>query len=426
MASTLSAEDFDREPINYSKATPANSVTELQSKLDTGKIKLGYHPERGYLDSLLEALSVSPKSQSLVYSKTSLQIARIRPRTPRAIYFNDDLYVGYCQLGDVMEFSVADPKLGTVFYTIDQRETEQPQFVRQTDNCLICHASSRTDNIPGHVIRSLFVNAGGQPMFSAGSYIIDHSTEWEKRWGGWYVTGKHGEAQHLGNLIVRSRDVPRPVENSAGQNVTDLTTFFRPEHYLSPHSDLVALTVLAHQAKGHNLITRANFSTRQALHYQENLNNELGEKPGHAWESTTRRIASASEDLLEYLLCSGEAPLPAPITGTSGYAEEFSQRGPKDTQARSLYQLDLQTRLLKYPCSYLIYTDSFRQLPTNMLTRLGRRMNEVLTNQDKAETWQHLSAEDRQHIHSILLATKNHLPEVFMAQFDLAEVSEND
>jgi hypothetical protein len=382
-----------------------------------GKIRLKYHPERGYLDSLLEAFSVSPKSQSLVYSKTSLQIARIRPRTPRAIYFNDDLYVGYCQLGDVMEFSVADPKLGTVFYTIYQRETEQLKFVRQTDNCLICHASSRTDNIPGHVIRSLFVNAGGQPMFSAGSYIVDQTTEWEKRWGGWYVTGKHGEAQHLGNLIVRSRDVPRPVENSAGQNVTDLTKFFHPEHYLTPHSDLVALTVLAHQVKGHNLISRANFTTRQALHYQESLNKELGEKPGHPWESTTRRIASASEDLLEYLLFSGEAPLPTPISGTSGFAEEFSQRGSKDKQGRSFYQLDLQTRLLKHPCSYLIYTDSFRQLPPKMLTRLGRRMNEVLTHQDKAEAWHHLSAEDRQHIHSILRATKEHLPPQFVDAF---------
>lgn len=410
----LAAEDFDREPINYSKGTPANSVTELQTKLDSGKVQLTYHPERGYLDSILNALTVSPKSQGLVYSKTSLQIARIRPRTPRAVYFNDDVYVGYCQLGDVMEFSVADPKLGTVFYTLDQRETDQPKFVRQTDNCLICHASSRTDNIPGHLVRSLFVNAGGQPMFSAGSYIIDHTSDWDKRWGGWYVTGKHGEIEHLGNLVIRSRDVPRPVENSAGQNVTDLSERFNTKHYLSPHSDLVALTVLAHQVKGHNLITRANFTTRQALHYQTSLNKELGEKPGNRWESTTRRIASASEDLLEYLLFAEEAPLLSPISGTSGFAEEFTQRSPKDSQQRSLYQLDLQSRLLKYPCSYLIYTDSFHQLPAEMLSRLGRRINEVLTGRDQSETWNKLTSEDRTAIHDILLATRDHLPETFI------------
>lgn len=410
------AEDFEREPIKYSESTPENHVTRLQEKLDRGAVKLEYRDERGYLDSLLEVLDVSPKSQALVYSKTSLQIARIRPRTPRALYFNDDLYIGYCQLGDVMEISVADPQLGTVFYTLEQRESEQPKFVRQTDNCLICHASSRTDNIPGHLIRSLFVDAGGQPKFSAGSFMVDQTTEWEKRWGGWYVTGTHGEMPHLGNLIIKSRDVPRPVDNSAGQNVTDLKDLFRTDHYLTPHSDLVALTVLAHQVKGHNLIARANFTTRDALHYQKTLNEELGEKPGHRWESTTRRIKSATEDLLEYLLFAEEVPLSSPIQGTSGFAEEFSESGPFDDRGRSLHQLDLQSRLLKYPCSYLIYTDSFAQLPEEVLTRLGARMQEVLSGKDESETWNHLSLEDRQAVLQILLGTRDHLPEGFVKQ----------
>ncbi|MBD3676724.1 MAG: hypothetical protein HUJ26_24710 [Planctomycetaceae bacterium] len=419
---TLDADDFERAPIHYSKATPNNAVTELQNRLTAGEVKLDYHPERGYLDSLLKTLEISPKSQSLVYSKTSLQIARIRPRTPRAIFFNDELYVGYCQLGDVMEISVADPELGTVFYTLEQSETDHPQFVRQTDNCLICHSSSRTDNVPGHLIRSLFVNAGGQPMFSAGSYVVDQTTAWEKRWGGWYVTGTHGKTKHLGNLIIRDRSVPRPVDNSKGQNVTTLDDFFRTEHYPTPHSDLVALTVLAHQVKGHNLITRANFTTRQALHYQETLNEELGEDPDHQWESTTRRIRSATEDLLEYLLCSEEAPQLSPISGTSGFAEEFSTRGPTDRQGRSLYQLDLQTRLLKYPCSYLIYTDSFVKLPTPVLTRLGQRMNAVLSEKETDEKWDHLSTDDCRAIREILVATRKQLPKPFIQPF----LSENE
>jgi hypothetical protein len=408
------AEDFEREPIKYSQSTPENAVTRLQQKLKRGELRLEYRDDRGYLDSLLEALEVSPKSQALVYSKTSLQIARIRPRTPRAIYFNDDVYVGYCQMGDVMEVSVADPKLGTVFYTLEQTRTDQPEFVRQTDNCLICHASSRTDNVPGHLIRSLYVDAGGQPKFAAGSYMVDQTTEWEKRWGGWYVTGTHGEMPHLGNLIIRSREVPRPVDNSAGQNVTDLQELLRTDPYLTPHSDLVALTVLAHQVKGHNLITRANFTARDALHYQKTLNEELGEKPGHRWDSTTRRIRSASEELLEYLLFAGEARLTSPISGTSGFAEEFSRRGPFDDRGRSLHQLDLQTRLLKYPCSYLIYTESFQQLPEEVLSRLGSHMEEILSGQDESETWKHLSSNDRKAILQILLGTRDHLPRAFV------------
>jgi len=423
LGGSVGAQDFEREPIKYSASVPENVVTRLQEKLDRGDVKLEYREDRGYLDSLLKALEVSPKSQTLVYSKTSLQIARIRPRTPRAVYFNDDVYVGYCQLGDVMEVSVADPKLGTVFYTLEQSETDRPKFVRQTDNCLICHASSRTDNIPGHLVRSLYVDAGGQPKFSAGSYIVDQTTAWEKRWGGWYVTGTHGEMTHLGNLVIRSRDVPRPVDNSAGQNVTDLKELFRTDNYLTPHSDLVALTVLAHQAKGHNLISRANFTARDALYYQKTLNEELGEKPGHRWESTTRRIRSATDDLLEYLLFSGEVPLSAPISGTSGFAEEFSRRGPCDAQGRSLHQLDLQTRLVKYPCSYLIYTESFRQLPEEVLSRLGSRMREVLSGEDQGESWKHLSAADRQAVLQILLATREHLPPVFVAQLSPSATS---
>lgn len=418
LSAALAAEDLEREPIRYSESIPDNHVTRLQEKLDRGTVKLEYRDDRGYLDSLLNALEVTPKSQGLVYSKTSLQIARIRPRTPRALYFNDDLYIGYCQLGDVMEISVADPKLGTVFYTLEQRETERPKFVRQTDNCLICHASSRTENIPGHLIRSLYVDAGGQPKFSAGSYIIDQTTEWEKRWGGWYVTGSHGEMPHLGNLIIRSADVPRPVDNSAGQNVTDLQEFFRTDHYLTPHSDLVALSVLAHQVKGHNLIVQANFTTRDALYYQKTLNEELGEKPEHRWESTTRRIKSATEELLQYLLFADEAPLTSPIAGTSGFADEFSQRGPFDDRGRSLHQLDLQSRLLKYPCSYLIYTDSFAQLPAEILTLLGRRMRDVLLGDDESETWKHFTPADRQAVLQILLGTRDRLPEVFVKSLE--------
>ena len=64
----------------------------------------------------------------LVFSKTSLQRDRISPRTPRAVYFNDDLYVGFCRLGEVLEVAVADPQLGTVFYTLDQEPAAKPKF----------------------------------------------------------------------------------------------------------------------------------------------------------------------------------------------------------------------------------------------------------------------------------------------------------
>src|SRR5262249_55868993 len=149
-------------------------------------------------------------------------------------------------------------------------------------------------------------------------------------------------------------------------------------NYLTPHSDIVALMVLEHQTDAHNFITRANFLTRQAMHYQESLNRELHEPADRVWDSTKSRIKNAGEPLVDYLLFSGEARLTAPIRGTSGFAEQFAQRGPRDSRGRSLRDFDLQTRLFKYPCSYLVYSSSFAALPPEVKEYVLRRMHEVL------------------------------------------------
>src|SRR5262245_22775846 len=155
------AQEFEQEPIRYSQTQPENCVTRLMDRLDGGQVTLAHEPKLGYLRSLLKELDVPVSSQMLVFSKTSLQRQRIAPRTPRALFFNDEVYVGFCQQGDVLEISAVDANLGTVFYTLDQIALERPTIRRQTDNCLICHGSSQTKDIPGHVVRSLFVDAGG-------------------------------------------------------------------------------------------------------------------------------------------------------------------------------------------------------------------------------------------------------------------------
>src|SRR5690606_22252858 len=119
-ACALAADDFERPPIEYSKAAPENAVARLLAEIESGAAPLKFGAKQGYLPALLEYLDIPIESQVLVFSKTSLQRNKISPQTPRAIYFNDDIYVGFCQNGDVLEISVADPKLGAVFYTIDQ------------------------------------------------------------------------------------------------------------------------------------------------------------------------------------------------------------------------------------------------------------------------------------------------------------------
>lgn len=408
-----SQDEFERAPILYSESTPDNCISRLQQQLDDGEVTLSYDGDKSYLPSLLRVLNVPIESQMLVFSKTSLQMRRISPRTPRALYFNDDVYVGFCQSGDVLEISAVDPQLGTVFYTLNQDQNEKPQFQRRTDNCLVCHSSSRTEGVPGHLVRSLYVDDSGQPMLSAGSRIVDHTTPIEQRWGGWYVTGTHGPQKHLGNLVVRGRDVQEPVDNSAGQNVTELTDRLNVDRYVSPHSDIVALMMLEHQVLVHNRIVKANFDTRQALDYDAIMNRMLGNADGARLESTTRRIKSTGDRLIRALLMVDEAKLSACIKGTSGYAEQFSASALRDPRGRSLRDLDLTTRLFKYPCSYLIYSEAFDGLPSESRDYVWQKLFEILSGQDQSEDFAHLTQDDRQSILEILCSTKTNLPDFF-------------
>jgi hypothetical protein len=390
---------------------PTNAVMQLQAKIDAGKVQFKHTDDHGHLKALLKELDISETSQLLVFSKTSFQFEKIAPRTPRALYFNDDVYVGFVPRGEVVELSAPDPELGTAFYTFDQKPDGPHGFARHTDSCLRCHNSSRTQNQPGHIVRSVFPERTGMPVFSAGSATVDPSTPLSDRWGGWYVTGTHGQVQHRGNWVVSNTKNPEAEDRTANQNVTDLKDRFTVKSYLTPHSDIVALMVFEHQTDLHNRLARAALITNEALRHQEALNKELKEKPDYRWDSVTRRIELAAEDVVRGLLCSKETKLDDPVKGTAGFAEQFEKRGPADAQGRSLRQFDLTTRLFKYPCSYLIYSRAFDDLPTEVKTVIWKRMDEVLSGKDKSEYFAHLTAADRTAVRDILIATKKGLPD---------------
>jgi hypothetical protein len=387
----------------YLKATPQNAVSRLQERVASGKTKLVWG-ERGYLDAVLKELNISVASQVLVFSKTSLQREKISPRTPRAIYFNDDCYIGWCVDGTVIEISFADPTWGGVFYTLPQTPTARPNLQRQTYDCLQCHQSALTQNIPGHTVRSVYALADGTPDFSAGSKITTDQSPLSERWGGWYVTGRHGKMRHQGNVPARRTDNVVELDTEKGANVLSLRRFFDTSLYKTPHSDIAALMVLEHQTNLHNLITRASFQVADALQSEQEMNAALKETGRR--ESTTRRIVAACEPLLEALLFSGEAPLTAPVIGTSGFETYFSAQGPKDKRGRSLRQLDLTRRLMRYPCSYLIYSASFDALPAEAKAYLYQRLHEILTGKDTSKPFAHLTPKDRLALLEILTETK--------------------
>jgi hypothetical protein len=421
LAATVHAaasDDFEREPILYRQTQPDNCVSRLQERIDAGLVKPVFDERTGYARWLIGALGVPQSSQMLVFSKTSMQRNRIAPKTPRALYFNDDVYVGYCQGGHVMEVSAVDAKLGTVFYTLDQDRADRPQFVRQFDACLLCHASSQTRGVPGHLVRSVYPDRTGDPILSSGSFRIDHTSPIERRWGGWYVTGTHGKMKHLGNLVVADKRPPEQVENLKGLNLTSLKDQCDPSAYLTGHSDIVALMVLEHQTEMHNLITRASFETRLALHQEAALSKEIGRPSDYQSETTRRRIKSVGDSLVKYMLFSGEAPLTDPVQGTSVFAEEFTRRGPCDEKGRSLRAFDLRTRLFKYPCSYLIHSPAFDALPAEAKEYTLRRLYDVLKGSVYTRDFDHLTAEDCQAIYEILVATKKDLPDYWRSGSD--------
>lgn len=397
--------DSEHEAIRYLQTAAADPVAKLQQRLAREEVRWAYDPQRGYLPALLRALNVPVSSQMLVFSKTSFQRDRISPQTPRAIYYNDQVYAGWVPGGSVIEITAVDPQLGAVFYTLSQERSGKPKITRLTHECLQCHESGMTAGVPGHLFRSVYPDPQGQPILSAGSFVTTHQSPLRERWGGWYVTGTHGRQRHLGNLTFASAAKAEKPNREAGANVTDLRRRFPTALYLSAHSDIVALMVCEHQTYLQNLLTQANYQTRIAMDYERRLNRELGRPEGTRWESAVARIRSVNERLLQGLLFAGEPPLTDPVRGTSGFETQFPRQGPRDRQGRSLRDLDLKRRLFRYPCSYLIYSEAFEGLPAPAKEYIYSRLLQILNGEDRSKTFAHLSAEDRRAIREILLDT---------------------
>ncbi len=408
--------ELDAPPIQYRTAPLHDPISRLQQRIDQHQVQLEYDHKLGYLPSILRELQVSVSSQLLVFSKTSFQREQISPRTPRAIYFNDEVYVGWVQRGEVVEISNVDPELGAVFYTLKQQATEKPTFTRQTDSCLLCHDSAMTHGVPGHLVRSVFSDSAGLPILSAGTHLTTYQSPLKERWGGWYVTGTHGRQLHMGNSVVKKTIHPEEFDFEAGANVTDLSSRCDTQAYCAPDSDLVALMVLEHQTPTHNLITLANYEGRVALRDEAVLHSLDKEPSTERSPSIQRRFEHSAERLLKNLLFVDEAKLDEPLQGTSAFVNDFAARGPRDARGRSLREFDLQHRLFKYPCSYLIYSAPFDSLPQPVKEVVFRRMWEVLTGQDQTKDYAHLSGEDRQAILEILRETKLGLPAYWTAE----------
>jgi hypothetical protein len=385
----------------------SDPIARLQKQLEAQKIKLDYAPNGwGYLPAVLKQLNINVDSQVLVFSRTSIQTSHISPRTPRAIYFNDETAVGFVQNGDVLELSASDPKQGAVFYSLDTEKTDRPEFARR-DDCLRCHQGAPTMGIPGILVSSVHPITDAQGRDSHGSaYITDDRTSFAERWGGWYVTGTHGSEVHLGNNPELTDPLnPGRALKEGTQNVTSLEDRFNTARYLAPTSDIVALMTLEHQTRMINLMTRIGWDARIAQR----------EGKGKLDDAARDRINPEIEETVGYMLFVDEEPLKEPVQGVSTFTKTFAARGPRDPKGRSLRDFDLQKRLFRYPLSYLIYSPAFDGMPDVVQERIYRRLYDILTSQDKSKTFAGISPADRQAVLEIVRATKPNLPKYWLS-----------
>jgi len=411
----LGADDpFEKPPISYSSARPRDAITALGARMASGSLDLS-GDERKVVGTLLAALGIPASSQMLVFSKTSFQKDRIDPAHPRAVYFSDEVYVGWCP-GGLVEVAAVDPVLGPVFYSFDPHAAGPGKRFQREEDCLRCHGGTFVREIPGLLARSVFTDPAGQPLLEFGSELVDSTTPIEKRWGGWYVTAIRAGPRHRGNLIVTDGREPGVRELSVGANLKSLSKLVDTGPYLAPTSDVTALLVFEHQLSVQNALTRANQECLRMITYQTNLQRELKEpvtsEPNY--ESVQHVFSSAAQLVLDALLYKDEAPLPeGGVEGVGDFAKVFASHNSAAANRPSLKELDLHQRLFKYRCSYLIQSSTFAALQPTLRRRVLQRLYRVLTDLSPDPRYAYLEPDERDKIRQIIVATVPNLPPVW-------------
>ena len=387
---------LDEHPaIQYATRPTRDRVAALNQALAQNQRVLQRDPRTGYLLGVLDALGVPKASQLLVFSKTGVQRTYTSPRNPRALFFDQSVAVGYNPGAPVIELAAHDPQQGVVFYTLDQAAAT-PVFTRQT-SCLTCHVSGTTREVPGMIARSNTVGEDGNIMPQTGSQNVNHQTPHPDRWGGWFVTSEDGappyaQMAHRGNITFSGRG------NTSNQVFVDwLNSSPESRGYVSSSSDIVGLLVFDHQMHAINLLTRLNWESRVAA----------SDGDAGAPDGTLRPLVS---ELADYLLFADEAPPLAPLTPPPGFAASLEAGIPKDRRGRSFGQLDMVNRLLRYPCSYMVYSDAFDGLTKPVKDAVYRRMLDVLSGHDAHAARVRLTNDDRRAVLEILRDTKPGFP----------------
>jgi hypothetical protein len=373
----------------YDTRQPRDRFTRLKPALEAGEVALDPSGELPLLRSLLVALKVPVTSQLLVTSATSLQKRLVSPRRPRAIYFNDDTYVGFVP-GGQMEVVSIDPELGGIFYLFDRfREGRLPR-VKRADNCMTCHATRDMDETPGLAMESVIPGrtGGGEMAYRRGQ--SGHAVPLDLRLGGWIVTGAPDSLRHRGNVIVEREAASVRERPVAPGELFDL------ERYPVATSDILPHLLLEHQVGFVNRAVQAAYRVR----YLERLH------AGHL-EAVAAEIDALARGLVRYLLFADEVPLPSGgIAGDAHYKSDFRAAQRMSRDGDSLRDLDLKTRLFAHRCSYMIDTPSYAGLPATLKSRVVDVLARALDEGPPDPEFAYLSPEEKLRIRTILRGTR--------------------
>ena len=401
------AELYEQEPFNYSAATPQDGMSLLQKQIASGELKSGA-TDRDVVEALLRRLKIPFESQLLVFSRTSFQRERIRPEHPRALYFNDQCYVGWVP-GGLVEITTIDPVLGPIFYSFDPAalQTNAAHCIVRESDCLRCHGGTFVRGIPGLLVRSVFADEQGDPIMRFGSELVDLRTPFTNRWGGWYVTGLNGLSTHRGNLLF-SGQAEKPESLKRGQDANARSERFNVNLYLAKESsDVVALLIFEQQLTIQNRLTHASLDSRRMLDYQKKLQiafkTPVTEEP--EYDSVKSVFDHTAQDLVDDLLFKDEAKLPTGLESSPAFQKAFLAAAKKTNDGKSLKDLDLHGHLFQNRCSYLIYSESFRSLPAALKKRIYTRLEHALRDVDPDPRYAYIGGEERRRILHILHET---------------------
>ena len=388
--------DIEAPPHLYNDRVPQDRFSRFKRELEAGRGGFSFESgsEKVFLTKLLSALEIPATSQMWVFSTTSLQLSLISPSNPRALFFNEDTYIGYIPGGRIEVISL-DPEIGGVFYIFDIPREGQPPRPERSGRCMNCHANEETGHVPGLVAKSVIPGPGGGSLTAHRIGESGHGIPIDQRFGGWYVTGLAGITNHLGNLMGRL----------SPQGLTRIPvppgSVFDFNKYLVSTSDVLAQLLHEHQVGFVNRFVEASYRARTHWHSSQ----------GKLNDSQQAELEAQAALLVRYLLFAEEAKLPPNnLLSESPFRADFAKSRRTNSQGISLKDLDLNTRLLRHRCSYMIYSPLFEGLPVEMRQRVLRRLSKALARGAGDRDFAYLSEGEKESIRAILRETLPNIP----------------